>query len=221
MRLISATILSAALFGAAHAGTEIELSAEASRPATNDLLRAGVYAEASGGNAAELARRVNQDIAEALKLIRNTPAVAVKSGPQNTYPVYNQEQKLESWRIRSELLLETKDVAALSELLGKLQAQRLALGHLNQLPSPATRAAAEEGATRAAIDAFRARAALIADQFGKPYQIKQLTLRAQGATPPMPRMQAAGAKMSAAPMPIEAGESQVTVSVSGRIELAD
>lgn len=218
--LCAATLLATA----AQAGPLIELSADASRPAANDLLRASVYAEAGGSNPAELARKINQDIAEALKLIRNHPAVTVKTGQQSTYPVYGQNQKLENWRVRSELLLESKDQASVSELLGKLQAMRLAVGHLSQLPSPATRAAAEDEATREAIRAFRARAGLIAEQFGKPYKIKQLNIQQQGShPPPVPMFRAAKTMMAAeaAPMPIEAGESQVTTSVSGQIELAD
>ncbi|HEX6736547.1 MAG TPA: SIMPL domain-containing protein [Azonexus sp.] len=219
-----AVLLSLTLSATAQAGPLIELSAEASRPAANDLLRAGVYAEASGANPAELARRINQDIAEALKLIRSHPAVSVKTGQQSTYPVYGPNQKVENWRIRSELLLEAKDQPTMSELLGKLQAMRLALGHLSQLPSPATRAAAEDEATREAIRAFRTRAGLIAEQFGKPYKIKQLAVQQQGShPPPVPMFRAAKTMMAAeaAPMPIEAGESQVTASVSGQIELAD
>lgn len=224
------TPLAAALFAgsllasAAQAGPLIELSAEASRPAANDLLRASVYAETSGSNPAELARKINQDIAEALKLIRSHATVSVKTGQQSTYPVYGQNQKVESWRVRSELLLESKDQATMSELLGKLQALRLAVGHLNQLPSPATRAAAEDEATRDAIRAFRTRAGLIAEQFGKPYKIKQLSIQQQGShPPPVPMFRAAKAMMAAeaAPMPIEAGDSQVTTSISGQIELAD
>ncbi|MCL2344643.1 MAG: SIMPL domain-containing protein [Desulfobulbus sp.] len=219
-----AILFAATLFATAHAGPLIELSAEASQPAANDLLRASVYAEASGGNPAELARQINQDIGEALTLIRGYPAVAVKSGQQNTFPVYGQNQKLENWRMRSELLLETKDVAALSELLGKLPARRLVLGHLSQSPSPATRTAAENAATRAAISAFHARAGLIAEQFGKPYQIKLLRVSQQGSfQPPPPIFRAASpmAAAAAAPMPIEAGESQVTTYINGQIELGD
>lgn len=209
---------------AAQAGPLVELSADASRPAANDLLRASVYGEASGSNPADLARKINQDIAEALKLIRNYPSVSVKTGQQSTYPVYGQNQKVENWRIRSELLLESKDQAAVSELLGKLQAMRLALGQLTQLPSPATRKVAEDEATRDAIRAFRARAELIAEQFGKkPYKIKQFNVQQQGShPPPMPMFRATKSMMSeAAPMPIEAGESLVTTSISGQIELAD
>ncbi|PKO90093.1 MAG: cyclic nucleotide-binding protein [Betaproteobacteria bacterium HGW-Betaproteobacteria-12] len=226
MRLspIAAALFAGSLLATtAQAGPLIELSAEASRPAANDLLRASVYGEASGSNPAELARKINQDIAEALKLIRSHPTVTVKTGQQSTYPVYGQSQKVDSWRLRSELLLEAKDQATMSELLGKLQAMRLALGHLTQLPSPATRAVAEDEATRDAIRAFRARAGLIAEQFGKPYKIKQLNVQQQGSQPPpVPMFRAAKTMMAeAAPMPIEAGDSLVTTSVSGQIELAD
>ncbi|MCL2635691.1 MAG: SIMPL domain-containing protein [Betaproteobacteria bacterium] len=220
-----AALLATSLFATAHAGPLIELSAEASQSAANDLLRASVFAEASGGNPADLARQINQDIGEALKLIRGYPAIAVRSGQQNTFPVYSQQQKLESWRMRSELLLETKDAAAVSELLGKLQAKRLAVGSLSQLPSPATRTAAENAATREAINAFHTRAGLIAEQFGKPYQIKQLRVLQQGSfQPPLPITRAASPLMataSAPPMLIEAGESQVTTNISGQIELSD
>ncbi len=218
-----AALLLAALGAPAQAGPLIELSVEASRPAANDLLRASVYAEASGTNPAELARKINRDIGEALGLVRAYPAVTVKTGQQNTYPVYGQDQKLDSWRVRSELLLEAKDAAALSELLGQLQAQHLALGHLRQLPAPATRAAAENEATRDAIADFRTRAGLIAAQFGKPYKIKQLTVHQQGSPPPVPMFRAAKSMLAAdaAPLPFAAGESEVVTRVSGQIELAD
>ena len=116
------TVLLAGCFAGAiaHAGTLVDLSAEASRPAANDMVRASVFSEASGNNPAELARRVNTDIAEALKVIRAKTGVSVKSGHQATYPVYGQAQKIDGWRMRSELVIESKDTSAVSELLGKL-----------------------------------------------------------------------------------------------------
>jgi len=224
MRLaIIAVPLLLALFNPAQAGTLIDLSAEASRPAANDLLRASLYAEADGDNPAEPARAVNREIGKALEALRAYPAVSAKSGQQGAYPLYDQNQKLKGWRARAELLLETTDPAAAAELLGKLQAMRLALGHLNLSPSPATRAAAEDDSLRAAIGAFRARAGLIAEQFGKPWTIRQLTVQQQGAQPLPVARQARPlmAAMEAAPIPLEAGESQVTTHVGGQIELAD
>lgn len=203
------------------AGALVDLSAEASRPAANDMVRASVYSEASGKNPAELAQRVNADIAEALKLIRAKAGVSVKSGQQATYPVYSQAQKIDGWRMRSELVLESRSQGSVSELLGKLQQMRLAVGNVNLLPSPETRRQVEDEATREAIRAFQSRAAVIAEQLGKTWKIKQLNVQ-QGGGMPRPMM-ATRAVMVAedAPAPLEAGESLVTTNVSGQIELSD
>jgi len=227
--MTSAPKAAAALFagawiaGGALAGTTVDLSAEASRPAANDMVRATVFAEASGSNPAELARRVNQDIAEGLKTIKAKAGVSVKSGHQSTFPVYAQNQKIESWRMHSELVLESRDAAAVSELLGQLQQMRLAIGSVSQLPAPETRRKVEDEATRDAIGAFRQRAAVVADVLGKPYKIRHLNIQQSGQMPPMPIMRASRAAMAAeaVPPPLEAGESLVTTTVSGQIELAD
>ena len=226
--MTSAPKAAAALFagawiaGGALAGTTVDLSAEASRPAANDMVRATVFAEASGSNPAELARRVNQDIAEGLKTIKGKAGVSVKSGHQSTFPVYAQNQKIESWRMHSELVLESRDAAAVSELLGQLQQMRLAIGSVSQLPAPEKRRKVEDEATRDAIGAFRQRAAVVADVLGKPYKIRHLSIQQSGQMPPMPVMRASRAMAAeAAPPPLEAGESLVTTTVSGQIELAD
>lgn len=205
-----------------YAGATIELAAEASRPAANDMVRASIYSELTGSNPAELARRVNQEITAALKVIRDHPAVSVKSGQQSTYPIYGKEQKIESWRMRSELILESKDLAMVSDLIGKLQQMRLALGSVSQMPSPETRRKVEDETTRDAIRAFQSRAVVAAEQLGKTWKIKQLNIQ-QGSNTPIPIMRAnRGAMLAeAAPAPLEAGESQVTTTISGQIELAD
>jgi predicted secreted protein len=189
----------------AHAGATVDLSAEASRPAVNDLVRAVVYAEAEGRNPAELSRRVNQEIAAGLQLARGKAGVSVKSGNQSTYPIYGRDQKIESWRMRSEL-----------------QQRRLAVGQVSQMPSPETRRQVEDEATRDAIKAFKHRAELVAGALGKPWKIKQLAVSQQGEAPPVPVFRAAKAMMAEAmPAPLEAGESQLTTTVSGQIELLD
>jgi len=217
--LLVGTLFSAA----ALAGTTVDLSAEASRPAANDMVRATVFAEASGSNPADLARRVNQDITEGLKVIKAKPGISVKSGRQSTFPVYAQNQKIESWRMHSELVLESRDAAAVSELLGQLQQMRLAVSGVSQLPTPETRRKVEDEATREAIGAFRQRAAVVAEVFGKPYKIRHLSIQQSGQMPPMPMLRAGRAAMAAeaAPLPLEAGESLITTNVSGQIELAD
>ncbi len=223
MKKILFSLLAGGFAAASQAGAVIDLSAEAGHPAANDMVRASVYSEASGSNPADLARQVNGNIGEALKLIREKKGVTVKSGNQSTYPIYTQSRKIDGWRMRSELLIESKDFGAVSELLGRLQQMRLAVGDIAQMPSPETRRQAEDAAMRDAIRAFQNRAAVVAEQLGKDWKIKQMHINQGGGTP-VPILRGARAAMmaaEAAPAPIEAGESTITTNVSGQIELAD
>ncbi|MBV2194000.1 MAG: SIMPL domain-containing protein [Azonexus sp.] len=216
-------LLAGSFAAASQAGALIDLAAEAGRPAANDMVRASVYSEASGSNPADLARQVNGNIGEALKLIREKKGVTVKSGNQSTYPIYTQSRKIDGWRMRSELLIESRDFGAVSELLGRLQQMRLAVGDIAQMPSPETRRQVEDEAMREAIRAFQNRAAVVAEQLGKGWKIKQMHIN-QGGGSPVPIMRGARAAMLAAdatPAPIEAGESTITTHVTGQIELED
>jgi predicted secreted protein len=223
MKKLPLLLLSFSLLAStAHAATTIDLAAEAARPAANDQVRAVVYSEAQGSSPADLARRVNQEIAEALKLIRSKAGVSVKSGNQSTYPMYGRDQKIESWRMRSELVLESRDLGAVSDLLGELQQRRLAVANVSQMPSPETRRQVEDETTRDAIRAFQSRAAVVANALGKRWTIKHLSVNQQGGAMPMPVFRSAKVMMAeAAPAPLEAGESLLTTTVSGQIELAD
>lgn len=223
MKTVHAIFFAGALLvSTVHAAATVDLAAEASRPAVNDQVRAVVYSELQGNNPADLARRVNQEIAGGLQLIRGKAGVTVKSGNQSTYPVYGRDQKIESWRMRSELVIESRDLGAVSELLGELQQRRLAVAQVSQMPSPETRRQVEDEATRDAIRAFQSRAEVIAGALGKKWKIKQLSVSQQGGAMPMPVFRAAKVMMAEAmPAPLEAGESLLTTNVSGQIELLD
>ena len=201
----------------------VELAAEASGPAANDLAVAVMYAERSGASAAAVAREVNRDIAAALELARAQGAVKVQSGNVSTWPAYGKDGqgRITAWRMRSELRLESTDTAAMSELVGKLQ-ESLALAQLSMEPAPETRRKAVSDVTVDALRAFEARAKLIADTLGRRYRIAHLSVGEHGLQPPpMPRMRAAAMAAEAAPAPLEGGESRVSVQVGGRIELLD
>lgn len=211
-----------AVAAGANAGTTIDLGAEASRAAVNDLARASVFAEASGGAPGELAKRINAQIAEASRLLKTYPSIRSRGGSTQTHPSYGKGGRIEAWRMRSEIVLESTDIAAVSEVLGKLQAT-LAVGQLSLMPSDETRRRAEDDATLAAIAAFRGRAAKLGEALGKRWKIRHLAVNVPHRPPVTPMLRAAPmmAMAEAAPMPIDAGESQVSVNISGQIELDD
>ncbi|GAA5185527.1 SIMPL domain-containing protein [Niveibacterium umoris] len=201
----------------------IDLSVESSRSAVNDLQRAVVFIEATDANLNTLNKKVNQAIAQGVSISKTAPAVKVRSGNSSTWPTYTRNtQKIEGWRARSELVLESKDSAALSELLGKLQGE-LALGQISFTPSPETRRKAEDEAIVDAIAAFKARAELAANALGRKYRIRQFAINTNQNFRPTPMPMARAAVMSAAadstPPAIESGETQISVTVTGTVEL--
>ncbi|MCL2829946.1 MAG: SIMPL domain-containing protein [Betaproteobacteria bacterium] len=204
--------------------TQIELSGEASVMAANDLAQATVFAEAVGstpGGAA--AKEVNKKIEAALALAKKYPKVAVRSGGVSTYREYGSKISAKSWRIRSQLFLETRDVEALSALVGELQ-ETLGVDDLRLRPAAETRIKAENEATLKAMAAFRERATLMAGAMGKSFRIVYMSLNGQPSMVAIERnMPVARMAMSAleSPMPVEAGESQIRVTIGGTIELLD
>ena len=205
------------------AGTLIDFRVDVHKPVANDLGRASAYAEMTGADPADVARKVKALIADGLATAKAQPGVTVKSGGTHTWPVYGKGGRtIEGWRMRSELLLESRDAGALSTAVGKLQAT-LAVGNIAFAPAPETRRQAEDAATLEAIEAFNAKAARIAATLKKPYRIRQLSVNGAGHFP-QPYPLARGAALmaaEAAPMPVEAGESNITVNVNGQIELLD
>jgi len=202
------------------AGTLIDFRVDVQRSVPNDLGRATAYAEYNGTDAADVARRVNAAIAAGLATAKAQPGVLVRTGNSHTYPIYAKGgRNIEGWRMRSELQLESRDAAALSTLLGKLQAQ-LAVSQVGFVPAPETRRAAEDEAALEAIATFQAKAARYAAALKKPYRIRSMNIGG-GNQFPQPLFRGAMMAAEAAPMPVEAGESNVTVSINGQIELGE
>lgn len=197
----------------------IDLSAQARQLATNDLARATVYVELQGTTPAAVARDVNTAIAHALQTAKAYPAVKTRSTGTSSWPVYDKDgRRISAWRMRSELRLESPQTQDVSILLGRLQEQGVSIGEVALEPAPQTRQQAENAATLAAIQAFQDKARLVAQAMNKSWRIRQMSINAGQPEdgPPMMRMKAMAADVSA---PMEAGESAITVQITGQIEL--
>lgn len=202
-------------------GTLIDFRVDVQKSVANDLGRATAYAEITGTEAADVARRVNAAIAAGIATAKAQAGVTVRTGNSHTWPVYAKGGRtIEGWRMRSELLLESRDAAALSTLLGKLQSQ-LAVSQVGFMPAPETRRAAEDEAALEAIGLFQAKAARYAAALKKPYRIRSMNVGGGGQVSPQPLYRAAMMAAEAAPMPVETGESSVTVTINGQIELGE
>jgi predicted secreted protein len=202
----------------------VELQADVQREVANDTLSASLYVELNDANPAALATAINKSANEALRMAKEYKDVRVRSGGNQTYPVYTKGNVLQGWRGRAEIRLESKDFAAASGLIGKLQAG-MQLGNLNFSVSPEARRQAENELMTEAISAFKLRAEIARGALGgRSYKIQRLNLNSGHSAPPprfaMARALAAGAAEVAAP-DLEGGVTQVTVTAAGAIEVLD
>ncbi|BCL74978.1 hypothetical protein JHS3_07140 [Jeongeupia sp. HS-3] len=233
MRRIAACLLIAGLSGPVLAETlnynVVNLNAQASREVGNDTVRALLYVELNDSDPARLSDKVNQTLAAALKRVKAVSSVQSGGTGYTTFPVYNNKtNKHEGWRGRGELRLSSKDFAALSKLLGELQ-QPLAGGLGMQLAdvrygvSEQKRDEVENELIEESLKAFRKRADLVRRNLdGSGFKVINVNVDSGQSSPPMPVYKAARAMsadaVAAAPM-LEGGDSRVSVSVSGSIQV--
>lgn len=199
----------------------VSFQVERSREVENDWLRASVVAQAEDADAAAAAERVNQAMSWALERGRKAAGLELKTTGYQTWPI-QEDGRIRRWQASQQLLIEGRDAAALTRLLGELQS-RLQLVSLEFTLSPERRRAVEQELSVEALKAFRTRADLVADTLGASgYEIVRIDLGGGAAAPAYDRMQMAGRAMAeqaiAAPT-AEGGSSRVDVQASGSIEL--
>ena len=202
----------------------VEFQVDVQREVQNDLLNASLYVELNDASAAALANAINKSANEALRVARDYKSVRVRSGNNQTYPVYAKGNVLQGWRGRAEIRIESKDFGAASALIGKLQAM-MQLGNISFSVAPETRRAMEEELIVEAIGAFKARAEIVKTAFaGRSYKVQRLNV-ASGHNLPQPRFAVARSAMSSAQEvtapSFEAGVSQLTVTANGAIEVVE
>lgn len=224
MTRLTATALAMSWWTVSAAGALVDLRVDVRNTVQNDLGRAQMYVEMTGPDAANLAARVKDSLAESIAAAKTYTGLAVKIGSTQTWPQYGKTNRMiDGWRMRSEIWLESSNAETLSAAVGALQRTML-LGQMGFSPSTATKTKAIEQTELEAVRAFQARAANIAGAMGGKFKIKTISLLTSEPMPPHPMMAGRVAMMAvdaAAPMPVEPGDSTVSVTASGQIELAD
>lgn len=145
----------------------------------------------------------------------------VHTGNFNLSPRYDRDGKITGWQGSVELVLQGRDFALISATAGKIQT--LTVGNVTFGLSREQRERVEGEAQSMAIEHFKARASQIAKGFGfAGYTLREVSVNTNDQIlPPRPRMMAMEEKaaMSDAPVPVQAGNSTVQVTVSGTVQL--
>jgi predicted secreted protein len=195
----------------------VTVTASATSNVANDRMHAFLRAEVDNADATQAANDVNARMARALTRARAVAGVEVSTAGYSSYQVTEQNRP-PRWRVAQTLVLESGDFALLSGLVSKLQGtDGLVLAGLNFTVSDATRRAAEASLTQQAIRNWQERAQSAAHGFGAAgWRTGRITIQTNDYGRPQPMFRAQGvAPASAAPVAVEGGMSDVTVTVSG------
>jgi predicted secreted protein len=218
----------------------LQLTAEANAEVQQDLLTITLATSRDGADAATVQTQLRQtlDVAlvEARKAVRSGQ-LELRTGAFSIYPRYSPKpvaggNSIVGWQGRAELVIEGRDIGAISQLAGRLGALPSAAGAglsvarvVFALSREAREAAEAEVSTRA-ISRFKARAESYAKQFGfGGYMLREVTVSGSEATSPFNPGNFKVARAMAAPaadevQPVEAGKSNVSVTVGGSIQLS-
>ena len=206
--------------GACGAQHRARFQVESPREVENDWITAVVGVTAEDANPAALADRINRDMSWALEQARAESRVKAKSGGYSTFPV-NEQGRLRRWQASQQLVLEGSDTAAITRLVGVLQA-RLQLVSFQFSVSEERRRKVQQELVGEALAAFRARAELVAKGLGASgYALDDVSVETGSPGYPVPvmRAQMEMARADVAPPAVESGTSRVTVTVQGSIVL--
>lgn len=199
---------------------QASLQAQAVTEVAQDRVSITLAHEVSGKDQSAVARELGQAVDAALAKARDNSKVKARSGSYNVWPMNDEQGRISNWRGRAEIILDSADFVAASELAGAM-GQTMAVAGMNFYLSPQARAHYEAELLDEASKAFRERAAALAKSFGfADYRIREISLGGAGARyeAASPRMMAVAADKSVA-VPLEPGTERVSVSISGSIFL--
>ncbi|RZT41287.1 SIMPL domain-containing protein [Cupriavidus agavae] len=200
----------------------LSLNAEAVTEVPTDVVQLTLAVEQEGQEPSAISNALSTRTQAVLAQAKRTSGVEAQSGGFTIHPTTDRNGKISAWRGRSEVILKSKDFAAISKLAGELSNQ-MQVQNVSFSLSREARQAVQQKLTDQAVAAFRDKAQATAKLFGYTgYTIREVSVNEGGGmVPPMPRMYAAKA-MSAdagAPIPVEGGKTQVTVSVNGAVQM--
>ncbi len=206
----------------------LALNTSASVEVTKDVLAVVFSVTREGADAqavqSGLKQALDAALTEARKLAKSGQ-VEVQTGNFSLYPRYANPGKggqavISGWQGTAELTVQGRDIQAIAQLSGRIQTMTIA--RVGYTLSREARDKVEADVSAQAIARWRAKAALMAQQFGYGgYNVREVNVGIHDLQPQPMSMQMMGRAQSAAAeaLPTEAGKGEVTATVSGSAQM--
>jgi len=202
----------------------LQLSASGTVEVTQDLLTMQLSTTREGTDPAQVQSQLKTALDAALTEAKKTAAAGqmdVRTGNFALYPRHNREGRIGSWQGTAELVLEGRDFPRITQAAGRINTMTLAGVGFGL--SREQRAKVETEAQDIAISRFRSKAAELTKGFGfTGYTLREVSVQTNEPGFIRPMMAQRGAMAGEAAMaqvPVEAGKANVTVTVSGSVQL--
>lgn len=220
-------LLLTAVMGSAHAAPtgydQLTFQTEVKEEIENDEVKASLYKKAQAADSKALATTLNTSINNAMKIAKRYPTVTVSTGQQRTYPRYDKNDKIIGWTGQANIELKSTDFAATSQLIADLQ-ETLVMENLSFGVSDTKKDALEQKLMTNASRAFQQQAKNLTRAWdARSYRVVNVNLNT-GSNYPRPmysamNMKAASADASVPSQNFESGNSTISVTANGTIEL--
>jgi raw score 13.19 len=211
---------------AAQPNNVIAFNVEAERQIERDLMQVNLFYQSEGKNLSELNKTVNTRLNKAIGIAKQYPAVAIQGNTRNTMVQYDGKGKQSGWLARVELMLESKDSQALSDVINALD-DTLAIENISASVSDEKLTHVENELTQAVLEKFKNKALLIQNTLQmKNYRVMDLNISAANEHnyarvyyEPTAKSALTLSESASNAVPLENGKETVRMRVEGRIEL--
>jgi predicted secreted protein len=197
----------------------VAVNGTATATVQNDRMQATLRAEAEQATAAAAASDVNARMARALAKAKAASGIETRTAGYSTWQTWEKGRPAK-WRVAQSIALTGSDFAALAALVSRLQDEdgMLVSGIVFSV-STETRRKTEDALTREAIRAWQQRATTAADALGyASWRTGRIAVGTNDAVV-VPRadmmMRAQAAPAAGAPIAVEGGTTEITVTVTG------
>lgn len=200
----------------------LQLASSGTVEVTQDLLVMTLAATREGRDAAAVQSQLQQVLDAALATARaeaQPRQMEVRTGNFGIYPRNDKDGKITGWQGRAELVLQGRDFDRITRTAAKLNGMPVSQTGFSL--SREAREKVEGQAQTEAIASFQNKAKALAQSFGfERYTVREVSVNTNDmGFSPRVAMMAKGMNAEAAPIPVEAGKSQVVVNVSGSVQM--
>lgn len=202
----------------------LQLAATGTVEVQQDILSIALTTSREGTDPVVLQEQLKKALDAALAIARAAALpdrMEVRTGQFGLWPRHMQDGRMNGWHGTAELVLEGRDFPRITQAAARIQT--LTVARVGYDLSREQRAKVEREAQAVAIERFKGKAGDLAREFGfSGYGLREVAvnLNDQGFAPRRSPMAAAVSREAAGmPLPVEAGKTAVTVTVSGSVQL--